>query len=172
MTEQKEKIFLYDSCKGIVSCAKQINKKSPESLSGPSGRSILKSDLWDLLFFHHITDPTLNSTPACSVQQPAVLPFQIGICFSQFTCAVAYSAAAGCGKRDERLARQVVALNECVNDSRSLVPPDRIADENDIMGGDIRFRVFQCRTCLWRKNTRLTACFQSTYYCLLWHIPL
>ena len=171
MTEQKQKIFLYDSCKGIVSCAKQINKKSPESLSGPSGQSILKFDLWDLLFFHHITGPTLNSTPACSVQQPAVLPFQIGICFPQFSYTVAYPASSGCGKRNECLAFQVVALNECVYDSRSLIPPDRIADENDIMGSDIRFRVFQCRTCLWRKNIRPTVCFQFACSLLLWHIP-
>ena len=41
-----------------------------------------------------------------------------------------------------------MALDECVDDSWSLVPPDGIADEDDIVGGDIQFCVFQCRTSL------------------------
>ena len=95
---------------------------------------------------HYVIGPVLDGIPACSVKQFAVPPFQIGICFPQFFHAIAYSAASGCGEWDERLASQVMALDESIDDSWSLVPPDGIADKNDIVGSDIRLCTLYRRT--------------------------
>ena len=55
-------------------------------------RSFADSEFASWGILHHITDPILNSIPAGSIQQLAILPFQVGICFSQFSYATSYSA--------------------------------------------------------------------------------
>ena len=87
--------------------------------------------------------PLLDGGAARPVQQLAVPPVQLGIGFPQLFHAVIYPAAAGRGEGHERLAPQVVALDERVDDSWGLVPPDGIADEDDIVGGDVQPLAFQ-----------------------------
>lgn len=90
--------------------------------------------------------PILYGIVAHSVQQLSFFPVQAWIGFFQFGNTVTDTASTGSGERNKGFAFQVMTFNECVDDSWSKVPPDRIADKNDIISGNVRFRCFKCRT--------------------------
>lgn len=91
------------------------------------------------------------------VEQFPVFPFQIGVGLSQCGLAVADTAPARCGERNHAPAFQVVAFDECVDDPRSEVPPDRIPDEHRVVSGHTPLHGFECRPCLRIVHLRRTA---------------
>ena len=81
-----------------------------------------------------------------AVEQSSLLPVRSGMGFSQGLRAMGDAAPSRRGERDDRLALQVVAFDERVDDPGREVPPDRIADENRVVVLRVRLSAADGRT--------------------------
>lgn len=105
----------------------------------------LRNHNWSIVQF---TDPFADIVFVHSIQQFSLFPDQFGITFLQSCHTVSDATASRCGEQDDCLVFQMIALDECIDNTWSKIPPDRIADENHVIIGDIYGRFPDGRTWL------------------------
>lgn len=92
----------------------------------------------------HLVEPRADGFLIDTIQKTPLFPVQGGVTSLQRRRTAGERAASGSGERNDGLARQVVAFDECIDDARSKVPPDRITDEDDIVIGDVLLSALEC----------------------------